>query len=362
MKALSKIIIVGMLITLVACERKAPEEAPKGFELSDTLAKRIKIDTVKDRVVQNELKLTGKIVADENNVVKVYPLVGGYVQDVNVQLGDKVTKGQTLASIKSGEVADYERQLIDAQSDLLVAQKNLSVAEDMYAGKLYSEKELVNAKKELEKAQAELNRVKEIYSIYNIDQHSDYIVKAPISGYVIEKKINKNMQIRSDLSDNIFTVSELNDIYVLAKVYESDIPKIQLDYEADVTTVAYPDKVFHGKVCNIYNIIDPETKTLPVRIKIDKINTDVQLKPEMFAAVTLNYQENKTLPSVPAAAVVFDKGRNFVMVYNSRSNIETREIEVYKTTGDISYISSGLKAGDKIISKYQLYVYDELND
>jgi cobalt-zinc-cadmium efflux system membrane fusion protein len=87
------------------------------------------------------------------------------------------------------------------------------------------------------------------------------------------------------------------------------------------------------------------------------------LKPEMFAQVNIKSDESiDKMPAIPAAAIIFDKNKNFVMVYKDKCSIETREIEAAQTVGDVAYIKSGLQPGEKIISQYQLLVYDALND
>lgn len=130
-----------------SCQKaeEKPEEA-KAFMLSDTMMSRITLDTVKTEIVRNELTLVGRVVPDENQVIKIFPLVGGNVEDVNVELGDNVKKGQKLATIRSGEVADFEREMIQAQSDLLIAQKNLSSTEDLYESKLVPERDAISAR------------------------------------------------------------------------------------------------------------------------------------------------------------------------------------------------------------------------
>lgn len=345
-----------------SCSKKenSADKVKSTFVVSDTMMKRIKLDTVKKEIVKSRLLLTGKIFPDENKVIDVFPLVGGNVKDVFVELGDFVHKGDVLAVIKSGEIADYERQLIDAQSDLLVAQKQLSVTQDLFEGKLTSEKDLVSAKKEVEKAQASLNRINEIFKIYNIGKESDYVIKAPISGFVVDKNINRDMQIRSDKTDHVFTISQLDELWVIADVYESDISKIQLGYNAEVNTISYPDKTFIGKIDKIYNVLDPATKTMKIRIKIN--NSELLLKPEMHATIVLSYNENYSLESVPSKAVIFDKNRNYVMVFKDKYNIDTREVEVRKSLGDVSYMAKGLKEGEIVISQNQLLIYDALND
>ncbi len=94
-------------VWLVGCDKKqTTAEEIKAFMLSDTMMKRIELATVQTEPVRSELTLVGKVIADENRVIKVFPLVGGNVENVSVELGDYVRKGQVLATIRSGEVAD----------------------------------------------------------------------------------------------------------------------------------------------------------------------------------------------------------------------------------------------------------------
>jgi cobalt-zinc-cadmium efflux system membrane fusion protein len=146
----------------------------------------------------------------------------------------------------------------------------------------------------------------------------------------------------------------------MANIYESDITKIKEGYDAEVTTISYPDKVFHGKIDKIFNLIDVESKVVKARITLK--NDNFELKPEMFANVKVKYQEPVKKLTIPAEALIFDKSRYFVMVYKSDNDIETREVSVYKDTGKLIYIDSGLKEGEKVMTKFQLLVYDALND
>jgi cobalt-zinc-cadmium efflux system membrane fusion protein len=348
-------------ITWTSCKHTQAEDSEKStFVLSDTMLKSIRIDTARMQPVQNELRLSGKVTPNGGKVLKVYPLVSGYVQDIKVQLGDYVQKGQVLAVIHSAEIADYEKQLAQARTDQNVAEKNLKVAQDLYDSRLATEKDVVNAKGEVQKSAAEINRLNDLFTIYRKGKGATYLVTAPISGYVIEKNINNNMEIRTDNSTNIFTISELDDVWIMANVFETDIAKIKEGYDANVVTVSYPDQPFHGKIDKIYNFLDPATKTMQVRISID--NKNMQLKPEMFATVYVTYQDQDQKVAIPSSAVIFDNSRNYVLVFKDKFNISVRQVEVAKATGNITYISSGLQPDEKVISKNQLLIYDALKD
>ena len=331
-----------------------------GFSLTDTMMTRIAIDTVKQTRVEGTIMLNAKIAAEEDKHVDIFPLVGGNVTAVNFESGDYVKKGDVLAVIHSGEVADMERQLIEAQGDVEQAKKNLQVQQDLYNAKLSSERDLLSAQKDLQKMQANLTRTEELFKIYNVNKKSDYLVTAPISGFITDKRISRDMLLRSDNAQSIFTLAQIDEVWVIANVYESDISRVAEGMDAEIRTLSYPDKLFKGKVDKIFNVLDPQTKTLRIRINLP--NPGFLLKPEMVATVTLFFKEDQFYPSIPSASVIFDKSKNYVMVFHDRSHVETREITVYKSTDDHTYISSGLKIGERIISKNQLFIYDELND
>ncbi|GAB3886542.1 efflux RND transporter periplasmic adaptor subunit [Spirosoma agri] len=357
---LHKPLLAVSLLFVMSCGPKPAHEEEKAFRLSDTMMSRIKLDSVVTQPVRNELTLVGKIVADENRVIKVFPLVGGNVEEVKVELGDYVRKGQTLASIRSSEVADLERQTIQAKSDLLLAEKNLRVAQDLFETKLNSQREVVTAQKEVEQAQAEMNRIREVSRIYGIGKASIYTVKAPIDGYVIEKNVNREMQLRSDNADNLFTIGQISEVWVLANVNESDIGRVRQGMEASIQTLSYPNEQFQGHVDKIYTVLDPNTKAMTVRIRLS--NKAMKLKPEMHATVTLRYAAGGQLATVPASSIIFDRSKRYVLVYRGRADIETREVNVLKSLGSVAYISQGVKPGEKVISKDQLLVYNALND
>jgi cobalt-zinc-cadmium efflux system membrane fusion protein len=357
-------LIIGIAIvslSLASCKKEVENpETNTSFVLSNDMLKTTTTAPAETIPVKNELSFYGKITADNNKMIDVYPLVGGNVMKVNVELGDYVKKGQVLATIKSTDVADFEKQSIDAKSDLLVAKNNLKVAQELFDGKLNSESDVLQAKSEVNKAQSQLSKIQETYKIYNIKAGSIYEVTAPISGFIIQKSINQDMLLRNDRSENIFDIAEISEVWAMANINEIDINKVKLGTTAAVTTLSYPDKTFNGKVDKIYNVIDPETKAMQARIKLS--NPDYLLKPDMNANIKLSFNEDKSMIAVPSKAIVFDKSKNFVVVFKDRNNIETRQVEVYRVVGDVTYIASGLKENEKVITNNQLFIYGALNN
>lgn len=329
--------------------------------ISDSLSKMITIDTVRVLPIGDQLKLSGEIGYDENSVVKVFPNSSGQVLKVAVSFGDYVHKGQTLAIIKSADVAGNYSDLASAESDVKIAKRQYDNAKSLYESGISSQREYEEAKENFDKATAVANKIESMIRI-NGGGHTNaggtYTIVAPANGYIVEKKIADGAFIRSDMADNLFTISELKNVWVWANVYETDIAKVKQGYLAQVTTLAYPDKVFIGTVDKVNDLIDPANKSLRVRISLH--NDSLLLKPEMFANVVIVNKEAKTALAIPSTAVVTDNGRNFAVVYNSNFDVKVKPIQVLKVEGNTTYIADGLEPGEKLISQNQLLVYDAI--
>lgn len=353
------IFLGAVMACISSCGHKDKAEEIQGSQcLSDSMLKMISFDTIRYREVTSKLLLSGKITENEDRYVKVYPLVGGYVKDLKVELGDYVNKGDVLAVIQSSEIADFQNQLVIAQSNLNIAEKNMQVTQDMFEGGLSSERDLVTSKKEYQKAQGELRRIKEVMSIYGVGEFSSYTIKAPISGFITEKNVTENMQFRMDNTGELFTIANLDNVWVIANVFESDINIVKVGNEVEVTTLSYPDQVYKGTVDKIFNVLDKDSRVMRVRIILE--NKDYKLKPEMFASIAvLHKSEGKSLLA-PENSLIFDNNKDYVLVYHDKCNIDIRQIERIDKNDKEIRIQAGLKEGELVISKHQLLIYNHL--
>lgn len=359
------IYIAGIILLLHACKEHPADPENKSLPVcvTDSLAKIIRIDSAVVSHIDDELKLSGEISFDDNKVVKVFPFSSGQAVRVLVSLGDKVKKGQTLAVIKSAEVAGNYSDLAAANNDVAIAKRQLDNTESLFQNGIASEREYAEAKENYQKTLSASNKLKEQIAINgkgNTTEDGTYTVKAPIDGYVVEKKLSQGAFIRSDNSDNLFTIGDINEVWVWANVYESDIAKVKEGYTANITTLAYPDKVYPGEVDKVNQILDSVTKVMKIRIRLP--NKNYELKPEMFANILIKNKEGRQAITIPSAALVSDNGKNFVVVYHDQCNLQLQEVQVIKTVQDKAYIASGLKQGDKLISQNQILLYKALLD
>ena len=364
MKNTIPFIVAGMSLIFSACKSKEEVATVTNVPLiSDSLAQIIKIDTAKIENIEDQLLLSGEVSYDDNKVIKIFPNASGQVESVNVSLGDKVQKGQTLAVIKSADVAGNYADLSTANSDAAIAEKEYKNAEELYKNGISSEKEFNQAKIEYDKA---LNVVKKVQMQIEINgggktkAGGSYIITAPHDGFIVEKNINAGSFIRNDNSQNLFTISDMQDVWVLANVFETDIQKIKAGQPAEVTTLAYPDKVFYGRVDQINTVLDPLSKAMKIKIVLP--NTGMLLKPEMFTNIILAQKESVKALEIPTEAVISDGGKNFVVLYKDRYHAKAQVVNILKVSGTKTYLTDGVNAGDLLISKNQILVYNSLTE
>jgi len=358
-----KIIIfsLGILISftlVLSCNRAEGSHVTKEVSLiSDSLIQYVETAAATLEEVSDELKLNGKVIPNESRQAKLYALVSGKISNATKELGDYVQKGQTLAVLLSTEVAGMTHDISLAETNVAIAKKNVESVEDLYKGDLATEKELIQARLEYNKAVSELKKAKQISAITG-GKSASYVLTAPISGFIIEKNITNNSEVRQDNDTPLFTIADLSNVWVIANVYERDISSIHLGDEVKVTTLSNPGKNYTGKIDRIYNVLNPSTRTMEVRINMS--NAGYELKPEMFATIKVRSKTPQTMLAIPYQAIVFENGNLYVVVKKDGKTLETRPIQMIKKVGDRAFIQ-GLEEGEQVVIRSQLFLFEALN-
>jgi len=357
-------IIFSIALLQFSCRQK--EEAPPVYKkvcISDTMAAHVTIDSVQLGTMSDELKLSGEINFDDKKVTRVFAFSSGQVIKVNVSLGDRVSRGQVLAVIKSADIAGNYSDLAVAGNDVAIAKKQMDNEASLFKNGIASEREYTEARENYQRALTSENKIKAQIAINGggkTTANGVFTITAPQSGYVVEKKINEGAFIRNDAGDNLFTIGDISDVWVWANVYETDIAKVKQGYQAAITTLAYPDTVFYGKVNEVYNVLDPVTKVMKIKIKLP--NPRQLLKPEMFANIAILNEEGGKGLFIPKEAVLPVDGKNYVVLYHSDCDLKVQEVQLIKTENGKTFIKSGLKAGDKILCSNQVLYFKALTE
>lgn len=352
--------IILILCLFFSC--KSPEkniDTRQRYVIPDSLFNTLLIDTVKTSDITDETKFNGMVDFNTDKVVSVFPLITGNVQDVKVMPGDYVHKGQVLGVVKSAEVANYNSALTTANATVSLTARQLAQQKDLYSSGLASQVDIASAQVAFQQAKAAQTAASRILSINGNNVNGEYFIKSPIEGFVVQKNLNNGMSIRSDNGAGLFTISDLKDVWVQANVYEENISKVHEGDEAEVTTTAYPDKVFKGKVNRLMNVLDPTTKVMKMRVVLK--NSDYALKPQMFATVTINNTENKQGIAISSKDLVFDHSQYYVVIINGKKDVEIRPVEIISINGKSAYIKSGINPGDRLIGSQAILIYGSLN-
>jgi cobalt-zinc-cadmium efflux system membrane fusion protein len=338
--------------------------AREAYIIPDSLLHTLTFDSVRQGELINAITFTGQVDFNQDKQVNIFPLISGNVEDVKVQLGDYVTTGQQLATVRSSEMANYTNNLIQAETSLNSAKKQLDATKDLYGSGLASVLDLTNAQTNYDQAGAQLQMVRRILKINGNDTAGRYVVKAPINGFIVQKSITDAQAIRADNGGPLFTISDLKNVWVWANVYESNLDKIHLGDQVGVSTLSYPGRKFSGHVDKIMHVLDPNSRVTKVRVVIE--NTDYALRPLMFASVTVSNTQHQQALYVPKSALVFSTSRYYVLVYQGNGKAEITPVDPLNTlANDVDgkiYIRAGVTAGQTVITKDALQIYDQLNN
>jgi membrane fusion protein, heavy metal efflux system len=360
------ILAISILLAFAACRENNENVlvAREPYVIPDSLLHTLTFDSVKKGELINSIIFTGQVDFNQDKQVNIFPLISGNVEDVKVQLGDYVTAGQALAVVKSAEMAGYSNSLIQAETAVTAAKKQLDASKDLYSSGLASQVDVTNAQVSYDQAVAQLTMAKRVLKINGNDTAGQYVVKAPIGGFIVQKNITNAQAIRTDNANPLFVISDLKNVWVWANVYESNLDKIHFGDRVDVTTLSYPGRHFEGRVDKIMHVLDPNSRVTKVRVVID--NSDYALRPLMFASVNISNTQHQQALYVPKSALVFETSRYYVLVYHGNGKADITPVDPLNTLANAVdgkiYIRDGVTQGQTVITKDAMQIFDQLNN
>ena len=280
------------------------------------------------------LRTAGRVTYDETRLHHVHTRYEAYIEDVYADFTGKfVKKGEPLASL-------YSPELLAAQQEYLIAlsgqkgglQLGLGPGGSTLAESARQKLLLLH----LSPADlAQLERSAQVNQTLRLD--------APISGYVVGKVAVHGMRARPE--DSLFDIVDLSQLWVIADVYEYDLPRLQLGLSATMTLPYWPDRSWPAKVSYIYPAVDPKTRTVKVRLEVK--NPREELKAEMYADVVLSLAPRSALV-LPEDAVIETGTRKLVFVLSADDSLEPREVQLGARETNLVEVRSGLREGEQV--------------
>jgi cobalt-zinc-cadmium efflux system membrane fusion protein len=179
------------------------------------------------------------------------------------------------------------------------------------------------------------------------DHRRELILTAPGAGVVTAINVGMGAYV-SDPTAVLMSIANLDDVFVTANVPEADIAAIKVGSHADITLAAYNGRVIKGAVSSINALIEPDTRRLKVRVRLN--NADGALKPNMFATLTLATNGGPAI-SVPQSALLMNNDATSILVETRPWTFERRQVQIGEDAGNQVYVLSGVKSGERVVVK-----------
>jgi len=349
------------VLSLIGCTEAAIEQKEvREYCINDFMKEKITIDTALTLPVTESLALTGRVEYNSDKIIDFVSFVGGTITNTYFSLGEKVKKGQLLAEIKSVELSNLLSQKKNYQAQVLVAQRELESVQTMHQDQIASQKDLLEAQSNLTVLRSELENVDSQLTLYSASsERGVFQIKAPSSGIIVNKNIAPGMQITAEGSP-LFTISDLNEVWIMANIYAGNVAYIKENMNVEIEALSYPDEKFSGKINTLSQVFDSNERVLKARIVMD--NTSGKLMPGMHVDVLVEKVLGRSAVSVPAKALIFDNNQYFILVYKNDCDIEVRPITPFVQNSKQVFFEKDLEAGEQIISKNHLLIYNQLKD
>jgi cobalt-zinc-cadmium efflux system membrane fusion protein len=320
------------------------------------LRARLSIAPASVQAVSPKLSLPAVVESDPARTAAVLAPLGGRLVALKVALGDRVARGQALAVLDSPDLGQAIDDDVKAKDALRLASKNLERQEAQNKLGVASDKDLDQARSDNAQAAAEYTRTQARLKILGAGDSSSHLltVAAPMSGSITALNVAAGNMV-NDPTQPLMSIADLSTVWVTAMTPEKDVAAVARNQDAEVTLLAYPDRILHGKVLFVSDVIEPDSRRGKIRIAF--ANADYSLKPNMFATVVISGRE-RSLIVLPSSALLMNNDRTSVFVATAPWTFERRVVDTQLEEGSLVAIRSGVKAGEQVVVKGGILLND----
>jgi len=326
----------------------------------------VKVALVEEATWSTVVHTTGTVDWDQDRTTQTITQVSGPVSRIVVDTGTRVKKGDPLLYVASADVANAISTYRKAKNRFDLTQRELARSKDLFAHKALSQADLDSAEAEFNDASTDLQTSQQTLRVFGVTQQEiaeaeqqnvpirpELVLRAPISGTVVQKMVNPGQVIQSGTTA-VFVISDTSTVWVQGHVYDRDLGSVHIGDKVDERNTAIPEQ-FHGVVSYIGDVIDPATRTTPVRIVTP--NRDGMLKKDLFLDLVIHDKSTRKVTVVPTAAVLYDEDNfPFVYVQESQGQFAERQVKIGSQQDDQTEIVSGLKPGEPIVTQGSVFL------
>jgi cobalt-zinc-cadmium efflux system membrane fusion protein len=350
------------LVLLAGCKHKvegknaAQPQDPNIVTVSPGLANNLKLGTAQITDMKGTLQVAAHVETDARRIARVGSPVAGRILRLIVFEGQRVNAGAVLATLHSTDLSDAQMQLIKAESQQGLAAAGVSRAEQLVAADVIGRAELERRRAEQLQVATEVSAYRtqlrglgmseaQIHQVETSRRLSaDYPVVSPRSGTVLKRDVTVGQVVQP--ADPAFTIADLSSVWIVANVPEEEGAVLQPGMQVTVRIPALPTEEVHGRLSYVSPIVDPNTRTIAVRMDVP--NPAGMLKPDQLAGMTFTGRDQKQL-TVPNTAVVREEDKDHVFVRIGQGRYILREVVLGAEENDRRAVVSGITAADSLV-------------
>jgi len=298
----------------------------------------VRIEAAALRSLSRSVHAVGRIEIDERLSHTVAPKFEGWIDKLYVNTtGQEVKRGQPLMAV-------YSPDLVSAQNEYFIARQGEASMRHATPEAQESMKQLAEASlARLNNWDISTSQLQDLSKSSNARRTLTF--RAPVNGIVIEKKAVQGMRFMP--GDVLYQIADLTSVWIVADVFEQDLALVRPGENARVTLNAYPGKAFSALVSYVYPTLNPQTRTVPVRLEL--ANSGGLLKPGMYADVELSAPAGGKVLTVPTSAVIYSGKTQTVLVELAPGRFEPRSVKLGMQGNDYVEVQEGLAEGEKVV-------------
>jgi len=343
----------------------------QSVELSETQLASVKVEPVGEHIFPIEKAAVGSIDFNEEMSVQVFTPYQGRIVELFGSVGDEVNKGQKLFTIDSPDLIQAESTLIAAAGVLELTTRTLARLKQLYETRAVAQKDLEQAISDQQTAEGAFKAARDNVRLFGkteaeIDLVASQrrldpvlVVPSPIAGRITARNAAPGLFVQPGNAPAPYAVADISTMWMLANVAESDSPLFRVGQEVRVKVMAFPDRVFQGKISTIGATVDPNTHRVMVRSEIDDPNHE--LRPGMFANFVIRTGDPVRAIAVPLDGVVREgDGTMTVWVTTDRRRFSKRTVGIGLQRDGYDQILEGLRPGELIATTGALFLSNAL--
>ncbi len=364
-RIITALLVCALIPALASCggkkeEAKAAAGAtavdPNVVTADDALLARLKVAPVAQEPVRETLRVPGSVDIDERRVARIGSNVTGRITEVRAFRGDRVAAGQTLAVLSSSELAQAQMTFLTAVADVDLKTRAVDRANQLLAADVIGSAELQRRENELFGAQVAMNASRDQLRLMGmakgaIDKlartreiNSVAQIVSTMAGTVILRNINQGQVVQP--ADAVYTIADLAHVWIQGEVPEQQAYLVGLNEDVKIEVPALPGREITGKIIFISDTVNPETRT--VQVRIDVVNQNGAIKPDMLATLLIRGVPQKQLV-VPGPAVVREGNKDFVFLHDANNIFRLVPVSLGPNSGQVVVVREGLREGDSIV-------------